>query len=708
MIIFKNRRCSLIAVIIAFLPLFGIAQKEKVAENYDEIVHNIGKMVEYIHYQPKVFNDAFSKEVFKSYFEALDPGKFIFIKSDIDSFRKWETKIDDEIRGEKLTFFRAVNSVYRQRITESQELSARLLKTSFKFDKDEQYNSDRDSLAFPVTQKDKEDVWRRYMTYSVLGAYEDMLDDSVAKTLGNKIDTAVERKAREFVNRAQQRNFKRLLESATEQDNFGQYVNAIVRLMDPHSGYFLPVDRREFQESLSGIYYGIGAVLQESDGKVIVSEPMIGGPVWRSGQVEKGDVIVSVAEGKEKVQTTEGLSMQEVIKLIRGKKGTVVTVGFRKADGKVKHVALARDALQLEDTFVKSAVIDNVSDGDSIKIGYIYLPKFYTSFGDDNGRSCAFDVAKEVIKLKMENVKGIVLDVRDNGGGSLGEVIRMVGLFMKEGPVVQVKARDAAPEADGVKNKSILYDGPLVVLVNEYSASASEIFAAAIQDYKRGVIVGSANTYGKGTVQRAYSVPGKDPKAKDIDLGTLHLTIQKYYRVNGGATQIKGVSPDIVLPGFNKLSHVQERYNPNALPWDTIRQALYSPAADTSYIGVLRRKSEQRVSIDTNFRNLTNNINWLDNTKSVYSLQIDKYRENRSQLNKAIREVRSSSSLKTELAVHNTKEDADAIAQKETFRKENNRFWLNSLKKDIYLGEAVSVLKDLLTTVHGYAYAQRQ
>ncbi|RYF95979.1 MAG: tail-specific protease, partial [Chitinophagaceae bacterium] len=322
--------------------------------------------------------------------------------------------------------------------------------------------------------------------------------------------------------------------------------------------------------------------------------------------------------------------------------------------------------------------------------------------------STTSDVKKFIEELKGDKVDGIVIDLRDNGGGSLGEVIRMVGLFMKEGPVVQVKARDAEPEADGVKNKSILYDGPLVVLVNEYSASASEIFAAAIQDYKRGVIVGSANTYGKGTVQRAYSVPGKDPKAKDLDLGTLHLTIQKYYRVNGGATQIKGVSPDIVLPGFNKLSHVQERYNPNALAWDTIRQALYSPAADTGYISVLRMKSEQRVRLDTNFRNLSTNIDWLDNSRSIYSLQIDKYRENRNQLNKAIREVRSSSSLKTELSVHNTKEDADAIAQKETFRKENNRFWINSLKKDIYLGEAVSVLKDLLTTVHGYAYAQPQ
>ncbi|RYZ45110.1 MAG: hypothetical protein EOP49_25810, partial [Sphingobacteriales bacterium] len=266
------------AALIAALPFAGSAQKEKVAENYDEIVHNIGKMVEYIHYEPKAINDDFSKKIFTTFFETLDPGKFIFIKSDIDSFKRWETLLDNEIMGEKLTFFKTVNTIYRARITESQDLAIRLLKQPFTFDKDEKYNSDRDSLQFPKSLKDKEDVWRRYMTYSVLNTYDDLLDDSIANKLGSKIDTAVERKAREYVTRAQQRNFKRLLDGATEQENFGQYVNTIVHLMDPHSGYFLPVDRREFQESLSGIYYGIGAVLQETETGVKVSEPMIGAP----------------------------------------------------------------------------------------------------------------------------------------------------------------------------------------------------------------------------------------------------------------------------------------------------------------------------------------------------------------------------------------------------------------------------------------------
>ncbi len=695
-----------VVLIFALTPFFAHAQKEKVAENYNEIVHNIGKMVEYIHYEPKAIDDNFSKKAFNTYFESLDPGKFIFTQHDIDSFKKWETLIDNEIKGDEVTLFRAVSGIYRTRITESRDIATSLLARPFTFDKDEKYNTERDSLDFPASRKEKEEVWRRYLKYSVLSMYNDLVNDSLAEKLGSTIDTSAERRAREYVQRAQNRNFKRLLDNATEHESFSQYVNAIIQLMDPHSGYFLPVDRRQFQENLSGIYYGIGAVLQEADGAVKVSEPMIGGPVWRSGQVEKGDIIVSVAEGNGNPVMTEGLSMEEVITMIRGKKGTTVSVGFRKADGKVKVVALQRDALQLEDTFVRSAVIED-SSKPGHKLGYIYLPKFYTSFGDANGRSCAYDVAAELVKLKMENVKGIIVDVRDNGGGSLGEVIKMVGLFMKAGPVVQVKARGKEVEADGVNNKTILYDGPLVVLVNEYSASASEIFAAAIQDYKRGVIVGSSNTYGKGTVQRGFSVPGKDLKAKDLDLGTLHLTVQKYYRVNGGATQIRGVSPDIILPGFNKLSHVQEKYNPTALPWDTIRQAMYTPASDTGYISILKDKSNARIGADENYTKLDSTINWLDHSSNIYSLDLNKFRAEREQISKAIREVRSSSSLKTELGVRNTTEDALVLAKKEEFRQENNRYWINRLKTDLYLGEAVAVLKDLLNTVGVYTYAQK-
>ena len=684
----------ILAFNLASISLF--AQKAKVAENYDDILHNIGKMIDIIHYQPKAVDDAFSKKVFGNFFETLDPGKFLFIEPDIQSFRKSETLLDDEIRGGQVSFFRTVNTVFRSRIEESQQMTEQLLGQPFKFSKDERYISDRDSVQYSASVAEKKDLWRKYLAYQVLTQYNDMLDDKKSDSLQHNIDTANERKARDYVLRIQRRNFKRLLDQATDEESFSNYVNSIVHLMDPHSNYFLPVDRRGFQEDLSGIYYGIGALLQEGEGKVSISELMIGGPAWRSGQVEKGDAIIGVAEQGEKNQTTEGLSMDETIKLIRGKKGTYVTITFKKVDGSIKKILLARDALQLEDTFVKSAVIE-----DSVKLGYIYLPKFYTSFGDNNGRSCALDVARELIKLKRENVKGVIIDIRDNGGGSLGEVIRMVGLFMKEGPVVQVKGRDTEAEADGVNNKNILYDGPLVVLVNELSASASEIFAAAVQDYKRGVIVGSSSTYGKGTVQRAFSVPGKELKPSDADLGTLHLTIQKYYRINGGATQIKGIVPDIVLPGFYQFYQVQEKYNNSALPWDEIRKANYKPAGDTAYINILRTRSESRQKHDDAYATLYKNIDLLSHSNNSYSLDVLKFRQEKKTVQEAIRQVRSSGSLKTEMNISNTKEDEIELAKKEQFRIDNNKIWLRNLKKDFYLGEAIFVMKDLLQTVRG-------
>jgi carboxyl-terminal processing protease len=693
----QSRNFTVSAIIICVLQLASgclLAQKTKVAENYDDILHNVGKMIEIIHYQPKKIDDNFSRTVFKTYFETLDPGKFLFLGSDLQSLKKYETELDEEIRTSPAAFFKIVNGVYRQRITESQQLTEEFLGKPFNFNKDERYIAERDSVDFAASPAEKKELWRKYLAYQVLSQYSDMLEDKKADSLGYKIDTSLERKAREYVLRIQKRNFKKLLDQATEEESFSNFVNSIVHQMDPHSSYFLPVDRRGFQEDLSGIYYGIGALLDETGGKVKINELMIGGPAWRSGQVEKGDVIIAVAEQGQKAQSTEGLSMDETIRLIRGKKGTYVTITFRKMDGSEKKILLARDALQLEDTFVKSAIIQ-----DSVKIGYIYLPKFYTSFGDNNGRSCAFDVARELIKLKRENVKGVIIDIRDNGGGSLGEVIRMVGLFMKEGPVVQVKGRDTDAEADGVNNQNILYDGPLVVLVNELSASASEIFAAAMQDYKRGVIVGSSSTYGKGTVQRPFSVPGKELKPSDADLGTLHLTIQKYYRVNGGATQLKGIIPDVILPGFYQFYHVQEKYNASALPWDEIRKANYKTPGDTSYLNVVRSKSESRQRSVETYATLYKNIDLLTHTGNSYSLDIMKFRQEKKKLQEAIRQVRSSASLKMEMNISNTKEDEIEIAKKEQFRIENNKIWLRNLKKDFYLGEAIFVMKDLLQSV---------
>jgi carboxyl-terminal processing protease len=670
----------------------SFAQQAKLAENYENVIHNIAKMVEVVHYKQPVYDNAFSSRLFNAYFEELDPSRLFFTQADKKLMGRFEYHLDEELRQAPPEFFLAMDTLYRSRVIEAKEMAQQILSSPLVLNGNDSFMPDRDSAQFPASVEEKRSVWRKYLTYQVLDRYDDMFEAADQDKQEKVIDTSMERKSREFIALIQNRYFDRLLGQAAEPENFSKYVNSIMHLLDPHSEYFLPVEKRSFQEDLTGIYYGIGAVLQDAGGKISISELMIGGPAWKSGQVEKGDVIVAVAQEGDTAHNVEGLAMPEVIKQTRGKKESVVTITFRKADGKLKRVTLKRDALQLEDTFVRSAVI-----GDSVKIGYIYLPKFYTSFDDKNGRSCAADIAKEIVKLKKEQVKGIVIDVRDNGGGSLGEVIRMVGLFIKEGPVVQVKSRDKEPEVAKVEGKEVVYSGPLVILVNELSASASEIFAAAIQDYHRGVIVGSPSTFGKGTVQRGFRVPGSSWSDMENDLGSVHLTLQKYYRINGGATQLKGISPDVVLPGLYESYKLNEKYYASALPWDEIRSAGYTPVSDTGFVSVVRNKSVERQNHTLAFSNLRHNLDTLSwRTSVATSLNFEKFREQRNEVRKAMSAIRKNSQQTVMLKVANTAEDIQALNQREQFRRDNNNAWLKHLEKDLYLSEAICVMRDLI------------
>lgn len=685
----KTRLTLLLFAFLLSSSLF--AQKSSVVANYDNILHNVAKMIEVVHYHQPVYDDAFSRKLFRSYFETLDPNRMIFLQEDLRSFQRFETLLDDELRGGKVSFFKAVDTVYSRRIRETRELVNSLLAGPLVVSGTNEVYEERDSANFPASAKEKVDEWRKYITYQVLNHYDDITSSDSASNI-KVTDTAAERRARETVARIQSRWFDRLQQQAVEEENFSKYLNAMFHLMDPHSAYYLPVDKREFQEDLSGIYYGIGALLQDVDGKVRIGELMIGGPAWRSGQVEKGDVITAVAQEGEKAVNVEGYGIPEVVKLTRGKKNSRLTITFRKADGSLKQVTMLRDALQLEDTFVRSAVIE-----DSVRLGYVYVPKFYTNFGDQNGRSCAQDLAVELEKLKKEDVKGIIIDIRDNGGGSLEEVIKMVGLFIQEGPVVQVKSRDKDPEVASISNPTVAYAGPLVVLVNELSASASEIFAAAIQDYKRGVIIGSPSTFGKGTVQRGYRVPGANWRQSETDLGSVHLTLQKYYRVNGDATQLKGIVPDITLPGLYQFYKMQEKNFPNALPWDEINSASYKQANDTGFLGKLRERSQHRQHSNASFRILQERLKELSDRDGRYSLNPEKFREERRQFKEAVAGIRASNVSTAEISVQNTDADAEVLKAREQFRKDSNSSWLSRLRRDLYLGEAVSVIRDLIS-----------
>jgi carboxyl-terminal processing protease len=676
-----------------FFQLPGsFAQKSKVTDNVDLVFHNTADMLQQIHYAPKKLDDQFSTQVFTAYLQQLDGGKRFFLKEDLHQLKKYELQLDDEMKGRVVRFYKVVNITFKQRLKEAEVMVEEILKQPFKFTQQEVYNANTDKLDYCKSADELKARWRNYLKYQVLGQYEDLLEIHSRDSANKQTSTQMEEKARQTIQRIEKRNIDNLLKLTTDEEAFNTYVNSITNLYDPHSNYFLPVDRRQFQESLSGVYYGIGALLQDMQGKIGINELVIGGPAWKSGQVEKGDVIVKVAQEGGKPVEVAGFAMSEVIKLTRGQQGTNVIITFRKSDGSLKDVKMKREALQLDDTFVKSAIIE-----DSVKLGYISFPKFYTDFGDANGRSCAVDMARELQRLQQENVQGVIIDIRDNVGGSLGEVINMIGLFIKEGPVVQVKGPVGEPYVSRVKGKQVLYDGPLVVLVNELSASAAEIFAAAIQDYHRGIIVGSSSTYGKGSVQRPFGIgDNRLSNTVNTDLGTLHVTLQKYYRITGAATQLKGIEADIKLPGIYEPYKIQEKNNPTALAWDTISAVPFASLDEQGLIPKVIALSGQRMQQDTTLLALTKNLHWMENRSEVHALQLDKYRADEKELQFKVGQIRKQLVSAKPMGVKNTTDMQEALKTKEQFKNDSNKAWLNALKRDLFLSEAVYVMYDYL------------
>jgi carboxyl-terminal processing protease len=450
---------------------------------------------------------------------------------------------------------------------------------------------------------------------------------------------------------------------------------------------------------MSGRFYGIGAQLKDEDGKIKIASLVTGGPAWKSGDLKENDEIIKVAQGKEEPVDVTGYAVSDAVKLIRGaEKGTEVRLTVKKVDGSTKVIVLLRDDIKLEDTFAKSAIIKGEN-----KVGYIYLPEFYADFERPNGARCAADVAKEIQKLKEEKVDGIILDLRGNGGGSLFDVVQMAGLFIEDGPICQVKGRDEKANILRDRDKTVLYDGPLAVMVDGTSASASEIFAAAIQDYKRGVIIGSTSTYGKGTVQRNIplnpdnesNILGNSKKSED--LGTVKLTLQKFYRINGGATQLKGVTPDIVLPDRYDYLKFREKDNPDALNWDEIKQAEYKTWTTTTSSDILVSTANDEVNKNNTFGKIKENVQWLGKyNDKEYSLNIAKYKEEQKQLKSVYKQIEELYKLPKPLDIQNLVSDTATI-NSAAEKIDKNKQWIKFRSTDIYIDESVRVLNKMIS-----------
>ena len=683
-------------VFIAFRSL-GTG-KSNPPTRYEKILHNVGEMLSEIHYSPKDINDKFSKEIFTKYLGLVDVDKSIFLQSDLAELKKFETKIDDEIMGGPVNFVPAVSDLFRKRMPEAEKIYKEILSQPFDFSKDEMFINDPEKRDFAANDAARKDFWRKRLKYLVLDRYVDMLEvqekNKGKKDFVVKSNEELEKDARNKVLRIYDRTFENYNVKLTENELFNKYVNTITQAMDPHTDYFPPVDKRYFDEEMSGKFYGIGASLKpDEDGTIKIGTLVTGSPAWKSGEIAIGDAVLKVAQGEAEPVDLTGYFVPDAVKIIRGKKGTEVRLTLRKSDGAIKVVKLIRDEIVQDETFAKSSIVSN----GKAKIGFIYLPEFYADFDDPKGRRCADDVAKEITKLKEEKVDGIIMDLRDNGGGSLYDVVKMVGLFIDEGPVVQVRDRDGKPSVLRDRDKTVLYDGPLAVMVNEFSASASEIFAAAIQDYKRGLIVGSTSTYGKGTVQRNI---GLDKElgfmSANSELGTIKLTLQKFYRINGGSTQLKGVVSDIVLPDFYEYSKLREKDDPDALPWDEIQKADYNTWKYGFDQSTLRTSSQARITNNPAFNLIKTNTEWLakENDK-VYSLNIDKYRDEKKKISATVKQLESLNKLPKELEVTALTEDANKYANDKD-KDERFKAWLKSLRNNLYLDETVNIMNDMV------------
>lgn len=669
------------------------------------------------HYAPRDINDSFSKKVFDKVIEGLDYDKKFLLQSDYDALKKNQFLIDDQILDNRTDFFNQLNEIFVKRIAEAEQYYKPILDKPFNFNENDSIQLDGDKLQFAKNTADMKARWEQLLKYRVLAKYVDLKKTEEKKVKDSagyvaKTSAVLETEARESVVKMQDRYFKRL-KKLNENDRFSLYMNGLTSAEDPHSDFFPPEDRKRFDEAMSGNFIGIGAQLQaQDDGKIKVQMIITGSPSWQQGQLKSGDVIEKV-EGETGPVDIEGYEIEDVVKLIRGRSGTVVKLHVKHEDGTKQIIPIVRGKVEMEDTYAKSSVIE--SNGK--RIGYIYLPEFYTNFTGNGDRTSGKDVENEVIRLTEEGVDGIVLDLRNNGGGSLSDVVDMAGIFIGKGPVVQVRGRGDNVMTLKSRQSEPVYTGPLAIMVNGGSASASEILAAAMQDYGRAVIIG-ANTFGKGTVQKLVPldpfvspearksiidswIAAKNGDAKFEGIGSLKLTIQKFYRINGGSTQLKGVTPDILLPDvYESLDDMGERKNPSALAWDKIKESEYSKTNSIPNLATMIGDSKKRTSTSETFNLVKQTGARLkaQQDHNVYPLNEAKYLAKIAEgeaINKKLDQI---DSAKTKLVVLNLKSDMEKV-NVDTSSKEKNKKWIEALKKDAYLNETVNVLNEWIKVV---------
>ena len=699
-----------INTLLLFIPLTSLVFCFNSPRNDDDkmstIMVSVKNTLSYLHYAPKPINDAYSQDVYEKYFESVDASKRYFLQSDIDEFKKHNTKLDDYLNNGNLVFYKLTIDRLYQRVDEIDKMTQDILSKPINLDEDEELILEPKKRVNPADAKQQREEWKKYIKYNILQEIETLTSREEAQK--KKKDSVVNNKLQDTIKYAPI-SMEKKREKATAEvkdlitdsfrrfkkrkkmDWFTVYMNAYTEVFDPHTNYFSPKNKEEFDMQFTGKVIGIGAIIQEKKGFLHLGELTIGAPAWKSKQLTAGDKILKVkSKPKEEAVNVVGMLSDEAVRLIRGEKGTPVTLTVEKKDKTIKEVTMIREEVAIEDTFARSITV-NSKNGK--KYGFIYLPSFNVDFEDAKGRNASDDIKAELIKLKKENVEGIILDLRSNGGGSLTEVGDIMGLFMNAGPYVQVK--DSRGKVQTLSNKSNepIWTGPLVVMQNELSASASEILAGAFQDYGRAAIIGSPSSFGKGTVQTFVEL-NRFLNTND-DFGALKLTIQKFYRVSGESTQRKGIEADIKMKDFFSYAEVGERFDQYALPWDKIEATSYKKLTGLN-ITQLKTEVEKQIAESPSYKLLQQSAEWkeaLDKEETI-TLNQAKFNELMKTRKAQIEKFKGLDKFNNGLKFTLHPDEAERIKKDEAFAKKTEN-WRKNLERDFYLEETVDALSKI-------------
>jgi carboxyl-terminal processing protease len=703
----KNFKVLLVAVFVAIASCSFTTKKFDNPEKDKLLIDLITYVLEKGHYSPKDMDDAFSRNIYKNFIDDVDPLKRYFLNSDIEEFKKYETAIDDQIKIKDVTFFKLVYTRLTERINQIEKIYPRILELPFNYSIDEELNVDYDKITYPNNIKALENRWRKQLKFTTISNYYDLIEENGTnlneKSTEGKSEnfenpkslSEIEIEARENTKSSMSEYFD-FVNDLESKDYFGIFLNTIVEEFDPHTNYFAPSDRDRFELQMSGKLEGIGARLQKKNDYIKIVEVISGGPAWRGEHVEVGDMIMKVRQESEKEAVSIiGMRLDDAVKLIKGPKGTKVILTIKRVDGSIEEEIIIRDVVEIEETYAKSALIKK----EDKNYGLIDLRQFYFDMQNYKERNAASDVKKEIIRLKKQGMEGLIIDLRGNGGGSLRTAVDMAGLFIKEGPIVQVASSGSKKEVLNDNDDEIVWNGPLVILVNELSASASEILAAAMQDYKRAIVVGSKQSYGKGTVQNLLDLNQWLRNNEMGDMGSLKLTTQKFYRVNGGSTQLEGVKSDVVMADRYSYIDIGEKDYDNPLPYDKIEPANYEVWNGNIDFEKTISRSIERITKSQQLKLIDENAQWIKNRRDVTTVNLN-YESYKKDIESRIDETKKFDSIDNydnKLIYESLPFEIELMKQDSTLFEKRKR-WHKSLGNDIYIEECINILKDLKST----------